>query len=88
MTKPDPRFYERLLRETGAAPGDVAYVGDRVDNDVLPAKAAGLVAGHVRRRPWGVLHHEWPEAASADIRLDSLAPLPDALAAHGFSTAD
>ena len=84
VTKPDPRFFARLLDEIGAAPDDVAYVGDRVDNDVLPAKAAGLVAVHVRRGPWGVLHHEWPEAASADLRLDSLAPLPDALAALGF----
>ena len=33
----------------------VAYVGDRVDNDVLPAAAAGLFTVHLRRGPWGVI---------------------------------
>jgi FMN phosphatase YigB (HAD superfamily) len=33
----------------------VAYVGDRVDNDVLPAMAAGMRAVWLRRGPWGVI---------------------------------
>ena len=49
----------------GATPSEVAYVGDRVDNDVLPAAAAGLVAIHVRRGPWGMLQPTPPEATSA-----------------------
>jgi FMN phosphatase YigB (HAD superfamily) len=52
-------------------------VGDRVDNDVLPAAAAGMVAVHVRRGPWGRLQRTPAEAA---IGLDDLASLPDALA--------
>ena len=39
---------------------ELAYVGDRVDNDVLPAAAAGLVAVHVRRGPWGRLQRTPP----------------------------
>jgi len=58
---------------------EIAYVGDRVDNDVLPAKAAGMTAVFVRRGPWGYVHAGWPEAARADARIDSLADLPDAL---------
>ena len=58
-------------------PGEVAYVGDRVDNDVLPAAAAGLVAIHVRRGPWGRLQRTPPEAA---FGVDDLASLPQALA--------
>ena len=80
--KPDPAFFARVAAEVGAAPERIAYVGDRVDNDVLPAKAAGMLAVFLRRGPWGVLHAEWPEAAQADVRLDALAELPDALAAH------
>ena len=77
--KPDPAFFTRVGAEVDAAPERIAYVGDRVDNDVLPAKAAGMLAVHLRRGPWGYLHATWPEAAEADLRLDALAELPDAL---------
>jgi FMN phosphatase YigB (HAD superfamily) len=57
-------------------PSEVAYVGDRVDNDVLPALAAGLVAVHVRRGPWGLLQ-ETPDSVPV---IDSLAELARTLA--------
>jgi HAD superfamily hydrolase (TIGR01509 family) len=79
VSKPDPAFFERVTAELGVPAGRIAYVGDRVDNDVLPAKRAGMVAVHVRRGPWGFVHATWPEAAEADVRLDGLAALPDAM---------
>jgi FMN phosphatase YigB (HAD superfamily) len=54
-----------------------------VDNDVLPAKAAGMTAVFLRRGPWGYVHGAWPEADSADLRISSLSELPDALAGLG-----
>lgn len=75
VRKPDPAFFEALVEAAGCAPAETAYVGDRMDNDVLPAKAAGMVAVHVRRGPWGYLQ----DAAAADVRVDSLADLPEAL---------
>lgn len=80
VAKPDPAFFDRVAKELMAAPSRIAYVGDRVDNDVLAAKAAGMLAVHLRRGPWGVLQADWPEATSADLRLDTLAELPAALA--------
>jgi HAD superfamily hydrolase (TIGR01549 family) len=77
VRKPDPRFFELLVELAGAERHEVAYVGDRVDNDVLPAAAAGLVAVHVRRGPWGRLQRTPPEAT---IGVDDLASLPQALA--------
>ncbi len=77
VRKPDPAFFERVASLMGHAPTELAYVGDRVDNDVLPAAAAGMVAVHIRRGPWGRLQRTPPEAALA---LDDLASLPDALA--------
>ena len=73
-----------VLRERGPArpafaPSEIAYVGDRVDNDVLPANRAGMVSVFLRRGPWGYLHATWPGAAEARIRIDSLAELPEAL---------
>ena len=83
VEKPDPAFFTRLAAEAGLAPGEIAYVGDRVDNDVLPAKAAGMTAVFVRRGPWGYVQAEWPEAAAADVTVASLAGLPEALRAVG-----
>jgi HAD superfamily hydrolase (TIGR01549 family) len=59
FSKPDPAFFQRMLELMGRPdPRDVAYVGDRVDNDVRPARAAGMRAVWIRRGPWGVLHED------------------------------
>jgi len=79
IAKPDPAFFARVAQELGAEHKRIAYVGDRVDNDVLPARAAGMVAIHLRRGPWGVIQADWPECEQADVRIRSLAELPDAL---------
>ena len=56
LAKPDPAFFARALELMGnPLPGDVAYVGDRLDNDVRPAVAAGMRAVWVRRGPWGAI---------------------------------
>ena len=80
VRKPEARFFEEIVRLAGTAePREVVYVGDRVDNDVLPARAAGLAAVHVRRGPWGRLQST-PAGVPA---IDSLAELPGALASLG-----
>jgi HAD superfamily hydrolase (TIGR01662 family) len=77
VRKPDARFFEYVVRLAECAPAEVAYVGDRVDNDVLPAATAGLVAVHIRRGPWGRLQPSPPEAA---LSVDDLVSLPHKLA--------
>ncbi len=77
VRKPDPAFFEKVVELMKCRAGEVAYVGDRVDNDVLPAARAGLVAIHIRRGPWGRLQATPPEAV---LKLDDLASLPEALA--------
>lgn len=77
VRKPDPRFFELLIELCDRPAAEIAYVGDRVDNDVVPAAAAGLVAVHLRRGPWG---HLQGVNGSARLQLDSLAELPEALA--------
>jgi len=76
VRKPAPAFFERMVADAGCEPGELAYVGDRVDNDVRPAFAAGLVAVHLRRGPWGRLQ----QTPSEVLAIDSLAELPQALA--------
>ena len=75
VEKPAMAFFERVAAEAGLPFADIAYVGDRVDNDVEPALAAGMVAVDIRRGPWGHLH----EPPSAAVRIDSVDELPQVL---------
>ncbi len=70
--KPDPAFFAHALELMGSpAPSTVAYVGDRVDNDVLPAIAAGMRAVWLRRGPWGVIQ-SLPDGIRPALAVDSL----------------
>ncbi len=72
VAKPDPAFFARALELIGSPPpSDVAYVGDRIDNDVLPAIAAGMRAVWIRRGPWGVIQRLPPDVSPA-LTVDSL----------------
>lgn len=74
--KPSREFYDRVMDLTGATnPGQVLYVGDRIDNDVLPAMDYGMRTCWLRRGPWGHLQ-DLPEDVDADLILDGLGELP------------
>jgi FMN phosphatase YigB (HAD superfamily) len=74
VQKPAGAFFERLAAEAGAPPHRIAYVGDRVDNDVLPARRAGMRAVFLRRGPWAFLQqHLCPDDVD---RIESLDALP------------
>jgi HAD superfamily hydrolase (TIGR01549 family) len=75
VAKPAAEFFERLAVEAGVAPAEIAYVGDRVDNDVEPAQRAGMFAVHIRRGPWGFFQ----DGGCADAQIDSLDELPTVL---------
>jgi len=76
VNKPSPVFFDRVVAEVGLPARSIVYVGDRLDNDVLPAKRAGMRAVFIRRGPWGIVHATWPEVAEADARIESLAEVP------------
>ena len=78
--KPSQAFFERLIETVGTPACETAYVGDRLDNDVLPAAAAGLIAVFIERGPWARVHARRAEIARAAIVVPTLAELPDALA--------
>ena len=72
--KPELEFYTRALDYMHADAGDVAYVGDRLDNDVRPSAAAGMRPVFLRRGPWGVIGDDkgMPEGT---LVVDSLTEL-------------
>jgi HAD superfamily hydrolase (TIGR01509 family) len=77
VSKPDPEFFRRITEALELQPSEIAYVGDRVDNDVRPAIRAGMLAVHIRRGPWAYLQ---TGTEDAHLRIASLDELPESLA--------
>jgi putative hydrolase of the HAD superfamily len=42
ITKPDPRYLEKIAIDSGFKPDECIMVGDRIDNDIIPAKQNGM----------------------------------------------
>jgi HAD superfamily hydrolase (TIGR01509 family) len=42
LKKPEPEIFRWALREAGCAPEEAVMVGDRIDNDIVPARQAGM----------------------------------------------
>ena len=79
--KPDPAFFTAVLARLGIDdPARVLYVGDRLDNDVIPAGEAGFATCWLTRGPWGQLQ-ELPDDVAPDLVLEGLGELPELLAA-------
>ena len=77
VAKPSQQFFERALELIGSPdPASVAYVGDRIENDVLPATAAGMRAVWIRRGPWGVIER-LPDDMQPALVVDSLTELAE-----------
>jgi FMN phosphatase YigB (HAD superfamily) len=74
VEKPDSGFFARVVEEAGAPAEEILYVGDRVDNDLVPARAAGLHALRIRRGA-----HARIESPEGTVTIGSLDELPEAL---------
>lgn len=71
LRKPDPRAFLAAAEALGVAPAACIMVGDRIDNDIVPAKALGMAAiqlrggRHRRQRPRHPV--EEPDAVVTDV---------------------
>lgn len=77
VSKPDAAIFRLALAQAGCAASDAVMIGDRLDNDVRPAKALGFQTLRVLQGP-GRLQHprdaaETPHATAAD--LDAVADI-------------
>lgn len=70
--KPDPRFFQHALRETGASKETTLHVGDLYAADVVGGRAAGLHAALLD--PFG----DWPDVPCP--RFEDLGELAEKLA--------
>ncbi|MEM8973814.1 MAG: HAD family hydrolase [Pseudomonadota bacterium] len=72
VSKPDLRFFSRIVEECGCEATSIAYVGDRLDNDILPAREAGMTTIFIERGPWGRVHAKSPDISLADLHVRTL----------------
>lgn len=68
LRKPDPRLLLHSCEGLGVTPAEAIMVGDRIDNDIVPARMLGMttirfVSGrHANQQP-----RSWNEAPHADV---------------------
>jgi putative hydrolase of the HAD superfamily len=71
FSTPDPRAFQAAAEALDVAPADCVMVGDRIDNDIVPAKALGmatiLLRGGRHRRQKPRSPAEEPDAVVTDV---------------------
>lgn len=76
VQKPAPEFFAKIAEVAPGSVAEIVYVGDRLDNDIAPAKKAGMRTAFIQRGPWGWIFRNEPELASlSDWRIHSLTEL-------------
>jgi FMN phosphatase YigB (HAD superfamily) len=78
-TETGTAFFERVIDEAHLPASSIAYVGDRLDNDIMPAIEAGMAGIFLCRGPWGSVHSNRSDAARAHAQINDLSELPDAI---------
>ncbi|WP_181586467.1 MULTISPECIES: HAD family hydrolase [Paenibacillus] len=74
VSKPDPELYAVALKQAGCKPEEAVMIGDRIDNDIIPAKKLGM---HTIRilQGYGRFQPELADAERPDWTVESLEEL-------------
>jgi len=71
IAKPDPRIFTLALERAGCAPEEAVMIGDRLDNDIAPAKRLGMRTVWIRQG-WGGKGVPVSEEMTPDMQVDTL----------------
>lgn len=86
VEKPSAEFFAKVVEAAPAPAGEIVYVGDRIDNDVAPAKKAGMRTAYLQRGPWGWILRDKQEVTDlSDWKISDLGELPEIVAAENVS---
>ena len=78
IAKPEPEIFLRALSRAECEPCEAVMIGDRLDNDIYPAKKLGMKTVRVKQ---GIAAYQNPqsEAYTADFNVNSLSEIIDVL---------
>lgn len=83
VEKPSTAFFEKVVEVAPGAADQIVYVGDRIENDIAPAKAVGMRTAYIQRGPWGWIQRDNPEVAElSDWKIRDLNELSEIVAAE------
>ena len=74
LMKPDIRIFEYALDKANCRPQEACMIGDRLDNDILPAKALGMKTVWIKQG-FGALQKPLSKSEEADYTINNLAEL-------------
>lgn len=78
VAKPDKRIFEIALERSGCRPGEAVMIGDRIDNDIIPANLLGFHTIWVKQgfgKYWTISQ----DIEKAEFVVDNLTELCDIL---------
>lgn len=74
VAKPDKRIFEIALERAGCEPEEAAMVGDRLDNDIVPANEIGMYTIWIKQGNWKDASPR-EELEQPDMTVESLSEL-------------
>ncbi len=75
LAKPDPAIFRLALERAGCRPEQAVMIGDRLDNDIVPAKQLGMTTIWVKQGFGGLSTPRTPEE-TPDFTVESLSDIP------------
>ena len=78
LSKPDPRIFQLALDRAGCRAEQTVMVGDRLDNDMIPARALGMKTVWVRQGDWKYASPRTPEE-TPNLVIEDLKELEEML---------
>ena len=74
VMKPDIRIFEYALDKANCTPQETCMIGDRLDNDILPAKSLGMKTVWIKQG-FGALQKPLSKSEEPDYTINNLAEL-------------
>jgi len=74
VAKPDKRIFEIALKRAACMPQQAIMIGDRIDNDIIPAKALGMKTIWIKQG-FGKYWNKSTECEQADYEVHNLSEI-------------
>lgn len=72
VSKPDPQIYLLALKKANCAPEQALMIGDRIDNDIIPAASVGMRTVWVKQGYFGKYWSAEKANCNPDLIVDKL----------------